>query len=653
MKAIQTYLLVILINVSGIHFVFSQDTGKDFSLFSPDSSIEISIFLRNETFYQVKKDGEIIIKTSPVSLSLENGEVFGRNPALQSHTVKSLNKTIQRVWGLTSELENRYNELVLNFKGGYSLLFRGYNEGMAYRWKTGLKKEIIIKEEEAVFCFKDHPRCWAPNENTYETSWTKNGFWELDIEKNYPAPIVVQATKSVKVAITESDVLDYPSMFLKKTSPQKSSFSGTFQPYPMETKWGGFNNYTKMVTKPADYIAKTTGTRSFPWRVVIVADNDKVLAYNELVFKLASPQVLQNTDWIDPGKVAWEWWNNYILKGVDFKTGVNTRTYLYHIDFAAEYGLEYILIDWQWTDDRDLSMLNPEVDIKKICQYASKKNVKVIVWTPGFALHDHLDKTLDLFQSYGVSGIKADFFDRDDQLANQMYERIARAAAKRQFVVDFHGCAKPTGLSKMYPNILNYEAVRGNESNKWNNVSPEHQINIAFIRMLNGTMDFTPGGMKNSGEKKVKSSDIPYVMGTRCHQAAMFVVYFEALKMMADSPTSYEAEPEFTRFITEIPTTWDETKVLDAKFGEYIMIARKTGDIWYLGVMLAGDEKDIIIDCSFLANDQYNAKMLVDGKNADRLPADYRFINKNGIKSSSKLKVHLHSSGGAVIRFSK
>jgi len=641
---------IFAITAAGAFLFFgSRACATEFTLASPDNSLKVTIRIEEAITYRVSKSGETILLPSPLSMTLRN-KVLGHNATVLDKTFESIDEVIKPVWGQFSEIDNTYNELQVDFEGSYSLTFRAYNEGVAYRWKTDFKQEIIIESEEVCYRFDKQPDLWLPQKRSFETDWERGNIQEMGTSRNYPGPLLIELTSRNKVLITEADVLDYPTMLLNKAAPQEAGIKGSFERYPLRTKWGGFEDLVQISMEAADYIARTEGSRSFPWRILIVTDEDKDLLDNQMVFKLATDQQLKSTDWITPGKVAWEWWHNYKLDGVDFKPGVNTETYLYHVDFAAEFGLEYVLIDWKWTDLRDLTKVNPEVDIKGICQYAAKKNVKVIVWAPAYALDMDLENVLDLYKSFGISGIKTDFFNREDQLANRMYQRMAKAAADREFIVNFHGCTKPNGLSKMYPNVLNYEAVRGNEHNKWKGISLEHHLHIAFMRMLCGTMDFTPGGMRNAGKGEWRKAARPVVSGTRAHQAAMYVVYFEALKTLADSPTAYEKESDFTKFIAAIPTTWDETEVLAGKFGEYIAIARQTGTTWYVGLMNNWEPRTLQVDLSFLEPGNFFATILKDDPIHTRKdPSRFKFETKK-VQKGTVIDLPLASGGGAVIR---
>jgi alpha-glucosidase len=383
---------------------------------------------------------------------------------------------------------------------------------------------------------------------------------------------------------------------------------------------------------------------------MVISDDDRDFADCDLVYQLSKPCILKETSWIKPGKVAWEWWHDYVVEGQNFKGGVNTETYLYHIDFAAKYGLEYILIDWLWTDKYDLTLFNPDVDLEKIVNYGNSKDVKVIVWCPSHTLHRQREKALDLFVSYGVAGVKTDFFGREDQTGIRMYEDIAKAAAERKLLVDFHGSTKPTGLSRTYPNVVNYEAVAGNEWNKLSDdkVTKDHRVILPFTRGLQGPMDFTPGGMRNVQSGHKLRMTLPEVHGTRSGEMALFVIYNEPLKMLCDAPSVYEREPKITEFISKIPTVWDDTKVLQANFGENIVVARRTGDVWYVAGLTGNYKINKLVDFSFLDNKNYKAKLLKDGPNASRIGTDYLFETLD-ISNKSSISIEMASGGGFVI----
>lgn len=636
--------------------VTSIQAQSGFSLSSPDHTISVDISLKEKIYYTVSFKRERVLEASPLSLNIDN-VVLGANPVIVNAKNTSIDGVIPTVWGSRKSIKDQYNQLVLDCEGDFSVEFRAYNTGVAYRFVTRLKgKQVTVKNEEVAFRFNSGISAWMLDSKSYESNFRLVSLDAMPMNEKGKIflPLFVQSTSKVKVAITEAGLYDYPSLFLDRGNDYENFLNGTFEKYALTTKTGGFSNYSQLADQEADYIATTSGAREYPWRVMVISDDDRTFADCDLVYQLSKPCQLKETDWIKPGKVAWEWWQDYVVEGQKFKGGVNTQTYLYETDFAAKYGLEYILIDWLWTDKYDLTLFNPDVDIKKIVDYAHSKGVKVIVWCPGHTLHRQLDKALDLFASLGIAGVKADFFGREDQTGIKMYEDIAQATAKRKLLIDFHGATKPTGLSRTYPNVINYEAVAGNE---WNKLSSDkatvaHKVMLPFTRGMQGPMDFTPGGMRNLQSGHNLRYTLPSVHGTRSNEMALYVLYNEPLKMLCDAPSVYEREPEITSFISKIPTVWDETKVLEAKFGEYLVEARKTGDVWYVAGMSGELAKEIIIDFSFLGEGNYSAQILKDGPNSDRIGTDYLFENVP-INKDSKYAINMAHGGGFIVKVSR
>jgi alpha-glucosidase len=406
-----------------------------------------------------------------------------------------------------------------------------------------------------------------------------------------------------------------------------------------------------LVTKRADYVAKTQGTRSFPWRVVIISTSDKDLLNNDMVYRLASPSRVEDVSWIKPGKVAWDWWNDWNISHVDFRVGVNTSTYKYYTDFAAANHIEYILLDEGWSDDRDIMKIVPDVNLQEIIDYAKQKNVGVWLWMGSYPLDQKMDEAFATYSKMGVKGFKIDFMDRDDQNMVEYYYRVAKTAAANHIMIDFHGAYKPTGLQRTYPSVVNVEAVHGMEQLKWSNPDmPKFDVTIPFIRMVAGPMDYTPGAMRNATKESFRPiNSSPMSQGTRCHQLAMYVMYEAPFEMLSDNPTIYMREPESLNFIASVPTTFDETIALDGKVGEYAAIARRKNDTWFVGAMGNWDAHDITLDLSFLKDGNYEAEIFKDGINADRDATDYK---REGIKVSAKdkINVHLSTGGGWVAR---
>ncbi len=624
-------------------------------VFSPDKHIKVEVLLHEKLYYRVMYNDEVIMQASPIGISLD-GEAGGNAPVMISEQRNIVDTVVQAVWGGRKNISNQYNELQVNLKGDLSIQWRVYNAGVAYRIIThSKKKELIVNNEEVAFRFNFNVSAWVLKDKSYESNYISKPLDVQDVAdfnnslNKVFLPMIVQATPTVKVAITEAGIYNYPSLFLDRGNDYENFLNGSFEKYTLSSKPGSFSNYAEVADKEAGYIARIPGNFELPWRVLIVSDNDAVFADCDLVYLLSKPAAFSTTDWIKPGKVAWDWWHDYIAEGVNFKAGINTATYLYNIDFAARFKLEYIMVDWMWTDKNDLGLFSPDVDIKKIIEYGKSKNVRVLLWCPGHTLYKQLDKALDLFAGIGAAGVKADFFGREDQTGMQMYEVIAAAAAKRKLLVDFHGCTKPTGLSRTYPNVINYEAVLGNEYNKLlDKVSVNHKVMLAFTRALQGPMDYTPGGMRNKHSDYAVFFIKPLVHGTRSNEMALYVIYNEPLVMLCDAPGEYEKEPALTNFISAIPVSWDDTKVLDASFGEYIVTAKKKGIEWHVAGITNDKAREITLDFSFLDEGNHAVTLLKDGINASKIATDYRFENFT-VTNKTNMKLPLVAGGGFVL----
>ncbi len=463
-------------------------------------------------------------------------------------------------------------------------------------------------------------------------------------------PVLLALPEGPKVAITESDLRDYPGMYV--TGSSGDLLRGVFPAYPLAEKREG--DRTVRVTERAEYLARTTGPRSFPWRVFAIAENDGDLIENTLVWQLAPPLAIEDPRWIRPGKVAWDWWNANNLVGVDFATGLNTETYRYFIDFAADHSIEYVILDEGWSQPDDLTRRNPDIDLQALLTHAQERGVGLILWVMWKALDDRLEDMLDRFSVWGVAGIKVDFMQRDDQKMVEYYWKVAEAAATRRLLVDFHGAYKPAGLRRAYPNVITREGVLGLEHNKWSeHPEPEHNVTLPFIRMLAGPMDYTPGAMRNAQPTAFKPVfDRPMSLGTRVHQLAMYVVYESPLQMLADSPSNYLRERECLAFLSVVPTVWDETRVLTAAVGDWVVVARRYRNVWYVGAMTDWTPRELDVDLSFLGEGVWAADIFADGLNAARHAEDYRRTDAM-VMAGDVLPIRLAPGGGWVARFER
>lgn len=631
--------------------MLSTGLSKEYPVGSPDGKLQVIVNVDDEISLVFIGDDMKVLEISKVAMSV-NGAFISEKPRVRRSSTKAADNTIEPLYGINKTLRDHYNELTVQFRGNYSLIVRAYNNGLAYRFKTSFDGEITVDSESANYNFMDDYELMqlgnADGWHGYETNYDFKKISESDSIKFKCLPLGVKVNDKLKLAIMESDLMDYPGMYLTNNKDNDLSLSALFPPYPTKVEKGGHNGFNMVVQETADYIAKTNGSRTFPWRVIAVAREDKDFLNNDIVYLLASESKIGKADWVKPGKVAWDWWNAMNMHGVDFKTGFNTETYKYFIDFAAANNIEYINLDEGWSDQFDLLDVTDKLDVKEVVDYAKSKNVGVILWCVWHTLDRQMQEALDQFEEWGVVGVKVDFMDRDDQLGVQFYERLLSEAAKRKIFVNYHGAYKPAGLRRTYPNLINREAVMGLEYSKWSEkVTPGHDVTIPFLRMLAGPMDYTPGAMINANmDNFCPRFEKPMSQGTRCHQLAMFVVYRAPLQMLADAPTNYEADPTSLSFLSEVPVSWDKTTPLDGKIGEYVVIARKKEDVWYVGAMTNWNARDITIDLSFM-DGAYDATFFEDGINADRNAIDYETITQQ-VSSEDKLKIHLAPGGGWV-----
>lgn len=649
-------ILLLLCFVLPISAVLAQSV-KIYQVKSPDGKISITVNPGAVIKWSVKHDDTEIITPSVISMTLDNGEVLGKNAAIKKTSAIAINQVINTPIYKKDKVQDNCNQLTLTFKGDYGLIFRAYNDGVAYRFFTQKKGEITIINEEANFNFRDDDKAFLPFINDYHNKDKFNISFESHydninlsaIKKDTMAflPVLVDIGHPKKAVILEADLQDYPGMFL--THSEGNNLHGVFAPYPTEETITRLNY---VVNKRANYIAKTNGTRSFPWRVVVVSTEDRQLANNDMMQRLAEPSRLTDLSWIKPGKVAWDWWNDWNITHVDFKAGINVPTYKYYIDFAAANKLEYLIIDEGWSDDHDLN--NSKLDIQQIVDYGKQKNVGVILWSTWYAITRDADGLFAKFSQMGVKGFKIDFIDRDDQkMVSSLYE-LAKKAAEHHLLVDYHGMYKPSGLLRTYPNVINCEGVKGLENMKWGTDNqPGYDVSIPFIRMMSGPMDYTPGAMRNATKDAFRAvNSNPMSQGTRCHQLAMYTVFEAPLQMLSDNPTTYMREQESTNFIAAIPTTFDETASLDGKVGEYVSIARRKGTTWYAGAMTSWNAREITVDLSFLGDGNYKAVIFADGVNADRDATDYTSKTIT-VTAKDKLNIKMASGGGWAARFEK
>lgn len=624
-------------------------TAKDYVLQSANKKLQISISVQEQINYSVDLNGRQIIAPSTIAMEISDGSVWGENAKLKkaktSHHSEKLIPVVRRKY---ASIDDTYNLLTLNFSD-YVLEFRAYDEGAAYRWVSNKKGDYNITNEVASFVFPADHNLWFPEEESMfthqERTYLNEKLSNIGSDRFGSTGMLVDCGQGVKTYISESGLMDYAGMFLRGCDKNEYALMGKFPGVVLEEKQ--LNDRTVKPTKYAEYIADCNGPRVFPWRAILIVENDADLVKSELIYKLAPTCKIENTDWIKPGKVAWDWWNANNIYGVDFESGINNETYKYYIDFASKYGLEYIILDEGWYHLGDILDVVDEIDIQELVDYGREKNVDIILWVVWKTLDDKLEEALDQFQNWGVKGIKIDFMARDDQWMVNFYEKIARECAERQMLVDYHGAYKPSGLDRAYPNVISYEGVKGLENTKWSALpDPEHNVTLPFIRMVAGAMDFTPGAMQNANKKNFRDVYTePMSPGTRCHQLAMYVVFESPLQMLADNPSNYYREPECMKFLSDVPSVWDDTKVLQAKVSDYIAVARRSGDTWYVGAMTDWDARTLELKLDFLETGNYIVKIWKDGVNAEKHAADFA-QEEIEVSAGSTLKVKMASGGG-------
>lgn len=633
---------------------------KKYVLSSPDGTLKVEISAGNELAYQVMHGNDTILSHSNIALVLEDGTIVGKTPRITGERRKKIKDNIESPFYRFKEFVATGNELDLKLKGGFGIIFRAYNEGVAYRFYTTQSSDIIIKEEQAEFNFKEDYTAYLPyttNDKKPMAMAYQNVYDITPLSKAQPKlaffPVTVDCG-SVKLTLLESDLEAYPGMFVQ-SQQGKYGLKGVFAPYPAKTDFYPWRKQ-EYVTETTDFISRSRGSRSYPWRVLAITEKDTDMPVNNLVYALASPNRIGDTSWIKTGKVAWDWWNDWNLKGVPFKAGINMDTYKYYIDFASRNGLEFIVLDEGWYDPKSGDMLTviPELDLPELIAYGKSKGVEIVLWTVFNVLDSQLEAACKKYADMGIKGFKVDFLDRDDQTAVEMVYRIAEMTARYKLTLDLHGIYKPTGINRTYPHIINFESVFGMEEVKWTDIKnnmPLYDVTFPYIRMMAGPVDYTPGAMRNATKADWRAMYYtPASMGTRCHQLAAYIVHDSPFTMLCDAPTNYLNEQECVDFIASLPVEVDSTFIASGELGKYIVTVRKKDVNWYIGGMTNWDERDVQLDFSFLPEGMsYTAVLFKDGVNANKQAEDYRKETIR-IDKDSRLTLHLASGGGFAMK---
>ena len=643
---------------------------------SPDGKLTIDVGTTKALTWSITHDGDPILTASEIGVQCKAGkQTYEMGPLTEKGrkqmkvTRTTHDETFATPFYKKSQVTDRYNAMTVSI-GKFQVEFRAYDDGAAYRITAQIGKPFTVTKETAAFRFAADYPAFIPyvNDNRDGERWCysfESFYDETPLSKMYAdslaiTPLSLCLPHGKKAVVMDAGVEDYPCMMLLKG--EGNSLHADFAPYPLEESVSGYGRLNLVPTKRADYLARHEAKTplALPWRVVVVSRHDTELLNSDMAQRLAPPCRIGDTSWIKPGKVAWDWWNNTNLTGVDFESGMNTATYRYYIDFASRNHLEYIIIDEGWSGKESLTEdLNPEIDLKQLVDYGREKGVGVILWTTWRnCIHD-MEPTMAHYEAMGVKGFKVDFFDRDDQRLIQSTYEMAACAARHHLLLDFHGL-KPYGIQRAYPNILNFEGVKGLENCKWEACTaqgpvhdfPRYDVSIPYLRMLPGPMDYTPGAMVNANKDAFFGNNgNPMSQGTRAHQMAMYVLYEAPLQMLADSPTRYEKEQPSTDFISQIPTTFDETVAIDGQMGEYLVLARRKGTTWYVGAMTNWTARDITLPLHFLSPGAHEALMVTDGVNAQKNATDH-VIKTQTVKSGDRLQLHLAPGGGmaAIIR---
>ena len=633
---------------------------KKYVLSSPDGTLKVEISAGNELAYQVMHGNDTILSHSNIGLVLENGTIVGKTPRITGERRRKIKDNIESPFYRFKEFVATGNELDLKLKGGFGIIFRAYNEGVAYRFYTTQSSDIIIKEEQAEFNFKEDYTAYLPyttNDKKPMVMAYQNVYDITPLSKAQPKlaflPVTVDCS-SVKLTLLESDLEAYPDMFVQ-SQQGKYGLKGVFAPYPAKTDFYPWRKQ-EYVTETTDFISRSRGSRSYPWRVLAITEKDTDMPVNNLVYALASPNRIGDTSWIKTGKVAWDWWNDWNLKGVPFKAGINMDTYKYYIDFASRNGLEFIVLDEGWYAPKSGDMLTviPELDLPELIAYGKSKGVEIVLWTVFNVLDSQLEAACKKYADMGIKGFKVDFLDRDDQTAVEMVYRIAEMTARYKLILDLHGIYKPTGINRTYPHIINFESVFGMEEVKWTDIKnnmPLYDVTFPYIRMMAGPVDYTPGAMRNATKADWRAMYYtPASMGTRCHQLAAYIVHDSPFTMLCDAPTNYLNEQECVDFIASLPVEVDSTFIASGELGKYIVTVRKKDVNWYIGGMTNWDERDVQLDFSFLPEGMsYTAVLFKDGVNANKQAEDYRKETIR-IDKDSRLTLHLASGGGFAMK---
>ena len=626
---------------------------------SPNGKVKVTVNTDETVRWAVDYDGRQVLLPSEIGIRLTQGKKTLNLGKVGKVAKISVDDSFENPFYKKLKVSDAYGQLLLYTNQKFTIEVRAYDDGAAYRLICGHTKPTLVNDETAEFRFADDYQAFVPyvNDNrsgerycySFESYYDEAPLSQMFRDSLAITPLAVCMPEGMKAIVMDAGVDNYPGMMLVKG--EGNALRAEFAPYPLEQEIGGYDRLNLVPTKRADFIAKLNAKQTLPWRAVVITEHDADILNCDMAQRLAPACRLSDTSWIHPGKVAWDWWNNWNITGVDFPAGINTETYQYYIDFAAANGIEYVVLDEGWSEPLDIMKIKPAIDLKELCRYAASKNVDLILWAVCYVLDKDLEKACKTYAKMGVKGFKIDFMDRDDQPVTEMLYRIAETCARHNLLVDYHGMYKPAGMNRTWPNVINFEGVWGLEQMKWSkNDQVVYDVTFPFIRQLSGPVDYTQGAMRNMLQREfVPNYSNPSSQGTRARQVAEYIIFDSPLVMLCDNPTAYMKEQQTTDFITAIPTVWDETRVLQGEIGQYIVTARRSGSTWYVGGLTNWDARDLKIDLGALGlKGDHDAVLFCDGVNATRNATDYRQESLK-VQTKKPLQVHLAPGGGFVL----
>jgi alpha-glucosidase len=650
---------------------------------SPDGRTIVTVSAGGQLRWSATRDGRPIVGDCSAGLTID-GRALGRGAVRDLREATADETVTATFYPRRRSVRDRYRQLTVTLDDGLSFVMRAYDDGVAYRLVTDVDRTVRIDREEVRLRFPGEPVLYAPladcsksakngvdcYHTSFEETYTVRPLREFPPDRPAFLPVLLDhGAGQPKVLVTEADLIDYPGLWLRagresgpptsaelgaptSSRPADALLTGEFAAYPLEEKVIGTEYPQQAVVRRANYIGETGGRRQYPWRVFAIADRDVDLPASDIVYRLGGTTEPGDWSWLRPGKSQSEWlWDN-ILYDVPFTSGLNTATYRHYVEFAKRFGTGYVFFDAGWSQVTDPLTLTPGLDVPQLVREARQQDLGVVLWTSSLAMGRQMDSVLDQFQGWNVTGVMVDFMDRDDQPTVRFYERVARETAKRRMLANFHGAFKPTGLERRFPNAVTREAVVASEYHKWSDVlTPDYEVTVPFIRGMVGPVDYEPGHMRNAQRDVFRPMGaLPMSQGTRMHQAAMYLVYESPYAKMGGNVSDYEREPEFTRFLASIPTIWTETRAIDGRIADYVVMVRKAADgTWWAGALTDWTARELSLPLTFLPNGTFTVEIWQDGPNAARYAPDWRHVAQTA-QATDALAIRMAPGGGWVAR---